>query len=88
MPLRSDAEHFALIKVIGVGGGGSNAVNRMIRAEMMGVEFIGVAAPASDADDLDECEVLCVRPKRHRRRSPCAVWVLTCNPSRRGFDRF
>src|SRR6202521_1232378 len=40
MPLRSDAEHFALIKVIGVGGGGSNAVNRMIRAEMMGVEFI------------------------------------------------
>jgi cell division protein FtsZ len=40
MPLRSDSENFALIKVIGVGGGGSNAVNRMIRAEMMGVEFI------------------------------------------------
>ncbi|HTC85519.1 MAG TPA: cell division protein FtsZ [Candidatus Acidoferrum sp.] len=40
MPLRSDSENFALIRVIGVGGGGSNAVNRMIRAEMMGVEFI------------------------------------------------
>jgi cell division protein FtsZ len=39
MPLRSDSENFALIRVIGVGGGGSNAVNRMIRAEMMGVEF-------------------------------------------------
>jgi cell division protein FtsZ len=40
MPLQSDSENFALIRVIGVGGGGSNAVNRMIRAEMMGVEFI------------------------------------------------
>jgi cell division protein FtsZ len=40
MPMRSDSENFALIRVIGVGGGGSNAVNRMIRAEMMGVEFI------------------------------------------------
>jgi len=40
MPLRSDSENFALIRVIGVGGGGTNAVNRMIRAEMMGVEFI------------------------------------------------
>ncbi|HEY7969128.1 MAG TPA: cell division protein FtsZ [Candidatus Limnocylindrales bacterium] len=38
--MRSDSENFALIRVIGVGGGGSNAVNRMIRAEMMGVEFI------------------------------------------------
>jgi cell division protein FtsZ len=40
MALRSDSENFALIRVIGVGGGGSNAVNRMIRAEMMGGEFI------------------------------------------------
>ena len=30
----------AKIKVIGVGGGGSNAVNRMIRAKVEGVEFI------------------------------------------------
>lgn len=29
----------ARIKVIGVGGGGSNAVNRMIQSEMIGVEF-------------------------------------------------
>src|SRR3972149_2322982 len=40
MPLRSDSENFALSRVIGIGGGGSNAINRMIRAEMMGVEFI------------------------------------------------
>ena len=30
----------ARIKVIGVGGGGGNAVNRMIQAQMEGVEFI------------------------------------------------
>src|SRR6188768_500886 len=46
MALRSDSEHFALIRVIGVGGGGSNAVNRMIRAELMGVEFIAVNTDA------------------------------------------
>ncbi|MGH2357227.1 MAG: cell division protein FtsZ, partial [Candidatus Limnocylindria bacterium] len=46
MPLRSDSENFALIKVIGIGGGGTNAVNRMIRAEMMGVEFIAVNTDA------------------------------------------
>ena len=46
MPLRSDIENFALIKVIGIGGGGCNAVNRMIRAELMGVEFIAVNTDA------------------------------------------
>jgi len=46
MPMRSDIENFALIKVVGVGGGGSNAVNRMIRAELMGVEFIAVNCDA------------------------------------------
>src|SRR4028119_420245 len=33
---------YASIKVIGVGGGGSNAVNRMIEAGLTGVEFITV----------------------------------------------
>ena len=35
-----EAQDGAKIKVIGVGGGGSNAVNRMIRAKVEGVEFI------------------------------------------------
>ena len=46
MPIRSDIENFALIKVVGIGGGGSNAVNRMIRAELMGVELISVNTDA------------------------------------------
>ena len=37
-----DLEHFAQIKVIGVGGGGNNAVNRMIESGLKGVEFITV----------------------------------------------
>ncbi|SES73241.1 cell division protein FtsZ [Anaerobranca gottschalkii] len=35
-----DMEQFAHIKVIGVGGGGSNAVNRMISSGLKGVDFI------------------------------------------------
>src|ERR1700761_3895397 len=35
-----EAQRNARIKVIGVGGGGGNAVNRMIAANMEGVEFI------------------------------------------------
>ncbi len=36
------SENFATIKVIGVGGGGGNAVNRMIDEGLAGVEFIAV----------------------------------------------
>ena len=32
----------ARIRVVGVGGGGSNAVNRMIRSNLKGVEFIAI----------------------------------------------
>jgi cell division protein FtsZ len=35
-------QQFASIKVIGVGGGGTNAVNRMIEAGLKGVEFIAI----------------------------------------------
>ncbi|MGQ4561084.1 cell division protein FtsZ [Dermabacteraceae bacterium P7054] len=47
--------HLAVIKVVGVGGGGANAVNRMIEAGLKGVEFIAIntdfqALLGSDAD--------------------------------------
>ncbi len=38
----------AKIKVIGVGGGGNNAVNTMIEAGLMGVEFIAVNTDSQD----------------------------------------
>jgi cell division protein FtsZ len=51
----SSQNYLALIKVVGVGGGGVNAVNRMIEAGLRGVEFIAVNTDAqallmSDAD--------------------------------------
>lgn len=39
-------ENSAVIKVLGVGGGGSNAVNRMIEAGISGVEFIAMNTDA------------------------------------------
>ena len=38
----NEAENSARILVIGVGGAGNNAVNRMVEENIMGVEFIGI----------------------------------------------
>ncbi|MFA6432105.1 MAG: cell division protein FtsZ, partial [Candidatus Margulisiibacteriota bacterium] len=35
----NNGQNFAVIKVFGVGGGGTNAVNRMIGSGVKGVEF-------------------------------------------------
>ena len=48
-----DNEDQAKMRVVGVGGAGGNAVNRMIAAELKGVEFIAVN---SDLQDLDKSE--------------------------------
>ncbi len=47
--------YLAVIKVVGIGGGGTNAVNRMVDAGLKGVEFVGVNTDAqallmTDAD--------------------------------------
>jgi cell division protein FtsZ len=51
----NSGSYLAVIKVVGVGGGGTNAVNRMVDAGLRGVEFIAVNTDAqalqmSDAD--------------------------------------
>ena len=45
--------YLALIKVVGVGGGGSNAVNRMVDAGLTGCEFIAIN---TDAQALLMCD--------------------------------
>jgi cell division protein FtsZ len=45
--------YLAVIKVVGVGGGGTNAINRMIDAGVRGVEFIAVN---TDAQALSMCD--------------------------------
>lgn len=52
----TDMDSLATIKVIGVGGGGNNAVNRMIEHGVEGVEFIAVNTD-SQALDLSKAEV-------------------------------
>jgi cell division protein FtsZ len=47
----SIAEQKAKLKVIGVGGAGGNAVNRMIQAGMQGVDFIVVNTDAQDLEN-------------------------------------
>ena len=58
MPTRKDRDTSgagaqAIIKVVGVGGGGCNAINRMIVEGIHGVEFIAVN---TDAQALLRCE--------------------------------
>jgi cell division protein FtsZ len=48
-----DIEAFAKIKVIGVGGGGNNALKRMMDAGIQGVEFVAVNTDAQDLHHSD-----------------------------------
>src|SRR5215207_2961746 len=45
--------YLAVIKVVGIGGGGTNAVNRMVDQGLKGVEFIAVN---TDAQALQMCD--------------------------------
>ena len=52
LQFETNMEKAAVIKVIGVGGGGCNAVNRMVEAELKGVDFIAVN---TDRQALNRC---------------------------------
>ena len=56
LEFESSIDTLATIKVIGVGGGGNNAVNRMIEHGVQGVEFISVNTDAQ-ALNLSKAEV-------------------------------
>src|SRR6478752_1947662 len=73
----------ARIKVIGVGGGGGNAVNRMIAAKVEGVEFI-VANTDVQALQLSEAPALARLLLSHRWP---ARWALSRSPLLRGPSR-
>ena len=49
----SGTNYLAVIKVVGIGGGGTNAVNRMISSGLQGVEFVAVN---TDAQSLQMCD--------------------------------
>ena len=65
MPFKiiSNEERKAQIKVVGVGGGGGNAINRMINSGMYGVDFLALN---TDAQALETCAAdinLCIGEK-------------------------
>lgn len=49
--VKRDESNVVAIKVIGIGGGGGNAVNRMIESGMQNVEFIAINTDAQVLDD-------------------------------------
>ncbi len=51
--LDAGTNYLAVIKVVGIGGGGTNAVNRMINSGLQGVEFIAIN---TDAQALQMCD--------------------------------
>ena len=67
--------YLAVIKVVGIGGGGVNAVNRMIEQGLKGVEFIAI--------NTDAQALLMSRCRRQARRRP----RLHPRPRRRGRSR-
>src|SRR3990172_8780557 len=46
--LNPEVETFAKIKVVGVGGGGTNAVTRMVNTKIKGVDFVSINTDAQD----------------------------------------
>ena len=52
LQFESEKDNSAIIKVIGVGGGGCNAVNRMIEAGLQGAQFIAIN---TDTQALNKC---------------------------------
>jgi len=51
--IKPKMETIARIKVVGIGGGGNNAINRMVHSKIRGVEFLAVN---TDAQSLHNCE--------------------------------
>ena len=71
----------ARIKVIGVGGGGSNAVNRMVRSGVTAVEFV---VANTDAQALSHSEApLCIQNRRQADQGPGRRGVAQRGPAGR-----
>ena len=56
--LVNDMAQNAVIKVIGVGGGGGNAVQHMVSSEVGGVEFLCANTDAQALNHMDSRNVL------------------------------
>ena len=64
--MTNEAESSAKIIVIGVGGAGNNAVNRMVEESIGGVEFVGIN---TDKQALTLCKLERKQPRRASKSS-------------------
>ena len=65
--IEEEARSGARIKVIGVGGGGCNAVARMVREGLEGVEFYAMNTDAAGAGGLPGAQQAAARRQDHQR---------------------
>ncbi|MEO9586550.1 MAG: cell division protein FtsZ, partial [Marinobacter sp.] len=56
--LVDNVQQNAVIKVVGVGGGGGNAVRHMLNSDVEGVEFICANTDAQALTDLDARQII------------------------------
>ena len=70
MDYEVDENNKANIKVIGVGGAGGNAVNRMIAEDVKGVEFIAANTDVQALKNSIQNSVCSVTKSVERKRSP------------------
>ena len=54
--IKPEVETFAKIKVIGIGGGGGNAISRMIACKIHGVDFVAINTDAQDIHHVKSSE--------------------------------
>ena len=75
LELEIDTEPFAAIKVVGVGGAGNNAVNRMINSSVKGVEFIAINTDAKQLSMLEDAGITSLQNGAAITiKSACANW--------------
>src|SRR3712207_4206564 len=70
--LDAATNYLAVIKVVGIGGGGTNAVNRMINSGLQGVEFIAINTDAQALQMCDADQKIHIGEKITRGLGACA----------------
>ena len=66
--------YLAVIKVIGVGGGGVNAINRMMESGMRGVEFVAINTDAMRVKNIMDRNIL----TRNERFFKLKILSISC----------
>ena len=73
----NESENAARIIVVGVGGAGNNAVNRMIEENIAGVEFIGIN---TDKQALQFCKAPTAMQIGEKLTKGCLLYTSTAHP--------